>query len=215
VNHAEVPPFADRANGERFDLKYQEYRTRIVMLTVTSAAIDAVKVITPKLIADSRGSFCETYNQERFADHGIMPTFVQDNDSVSAAIGTIRGLHFQSDPAAQAKLIRVLKGRIFDVAVDLRRSSPTYGKWVAHEISAENRKQVFIPVGFAHGFCALEVDTHVSYKVSAHYSPSNEFGVAWDDPVLRIDWPVAPSRAVLSDRDHRMPALNSLPPYFE
>ena len=147
------------------------------MLTVTSTAIDAVKVVTPKLIADFRGAFCETYNQERFAEHGIMPNFVQDNQSASTAIGTIRGLHFQRHPAAQAKLVRVLKGRIFDVAVDLRRSSPTYGKWVAEEISAENRKQVFIPIGFAHGFCTLEIDTHVFYKVSAFYSPVNDFGL--------------------------------------
>lgn len=185
------------------------------MLTVTSTAIDAVKVVTPKLITDSRGTFCETYHQERFAEHGIVSHFIQDNQSESAAIGTIRGLHFQSHPAAQAKLVRVLKGRVFDVAVDLRRSSPTYGKWVAEEVSAENRKQVFIPVGFAHGFCTLEIDTHVFYKVSASYSPLNDFGVAWDDPDLAIDWPVAPSDAVLSDKDRRMPAFRSLPGYFE
>jgi dTDP-4-dehydrorhamnose 3,5-epimerase len=185
------------------------------MLSVTSTAIGAVRVVTPELIADSRGAFCETYNQERFAEHGIMPNFVQDNQTVSAAIGTIRGLHFQGHPAAQAKLVRLLKGRIFDVAVDLRRSSPTYGKWVAEEVSAENRKQIFIPTGFAHGFCTLEIDTHVFYKVSAFYSPANDFGVAWDDPDLGIDWPVAPSNAVLSDKDNRMPKFKSLPRYFE
>lgn len=185
------------------------------MLAVTSTAIDAVKVVTPGLIADSRGAFSETYNQARFAEHGILANFVQDNQSVSSAIGTIRGLHFQGDPAAQAKLVRVLKGRIFDVAVDLRRSSPTYGKWVAEEVSAENRKQIFIPAGFAHGFCTLEADTHVFYKTSDFYSPSNDFGVAWDDPDLAIDWPVAPGMATLSDRDRRMPAFRSLPGYFE
>jgi dTDP-4-dehydrorhamnose 3,5-epimerase len=185
------------------------------MLTVTSATIDAVKIVTPKFIADCRGGFCETYNQERFAEHGIMANFVQDNQSASAAIGTIRGLHFQSHPAAQAKLVRVLKGRIFDVAVDLRRSSPTYGKWIAEELSAENRKQIFIPTGFAHGFCTLEIDTHVFYKVSAFYSPPNDFGFAWDDPDLGIDWPVAPSQAVLSDKDRRMPKFKSLPRHFE
>jgi dTDP-4-dehydrorhamnose 3,5-epimerase len=185
------------------------------MLTVTSTAIDAVKVVTPTLIADTRGAFCETYNQARLAEHGILANFVQDNQSTSAAIGTIRGLHFQGRPAAQAKLIRVLKGRIFDVAVDLRRSSPTYGKWVAEEVSAENRKQIFIPVGFAHGFCTLEADTHVFYKTSDFYSPPNDFGVAWDDPDLGIDWPVAPGMATLSDRDRRMPAFKSVPGYFE
>lgn len=185
------------------------------MLTVTPTAIDAVKVVTPKLMADARGTFCETYNHERFAEHGIKPNFVQDNQSVSAAIGTVRGLHFQSHPAAQAKLVRVLKGRILDVAVDLRRSSPTYGKWVAEELSAENRKQIFIPTGFAHGFCTLEVDTHVFYKVSAPYSPLNDFGVAWDDSDLAIDWPVAPGKAVLSDKDSKLPAFKALPGYFE
>jgi dTDP-4-dehydrorhamnose 3,5-epimerase len=185
------------------------------MLTVTSTEIDVVKIVTPKLIADSRGAFCEAYNQERFAARGITANFVQDNQSVSAAIGTIRGLHFQGNPAAQAKLVRVLKGRILDVAVDLRRSSPTYGKWVAEEISAENGKQLFIPAGFAHGFCTLEIDTHVLYKVSAFYSPPHDFGVAWDDPDLGIDWPVKPSEAVLSDKDRRMPAFKSLPGFFE
>jgi dTDP-4-dehydrorhamnose 3,5-epimerase len=185
------------------------------MLTVTSTAIDAVKVVTPKLIEDLRGEFCETYNQERFAEHGIMANFVQDNQSTSTAIGTIRGLHFQGHPAAQSKLIRVLKGRIFDVAVDLRRSSPSYGKWVAEEVSAENRKQIFIPVGFAHGFCTLEIDTHVFYKVSAIYSPKNDFGIAWDDPDLAIDWPVSSSGVTLSEKDRRMPAFRSLPGYFE
>jgi dTDP-4-dehydrorhamnose 3,5-epimerase len=185
------------------------------MFTVTSAAIGDVKIVATKLIADSRGSFCETYHQPRFADHGITPTFVQDNHSVSATIGTVRGLHFQSPPAAQAKLIRVLKGRIFDVAVDLRRSSPTYGKWVAEEVSADNRKQIFIPAGFAHGFCTLEADTHVFYKVSDVYSPPHDLGIAWDDPDLAIDWPVAPGEATLSDKDRRMPAFRSLPAYFE
>lgn len=185
------------------------------MLTVTSTEIRDVKVVATKLIADSRGSFCETYNQPRFVEHGITPAFVQDNHSVSAAVGTVRGLHFQSPPAAQAKLIRVLKGRIFDVAVDLRRSSPSYGKWVAEEISADDRKQVFIPVGFAHGFCTLEADTHVFYKVSDVYSPPHDLGIAWDDPDLAIDWPVAPDEATLSDKDRRMPAFSSLPAYFE
>ena len=185
------------------------------MLTVPSTAIDAVKVVTPKLIADLRGTFCETYNQERLAGYGILANFVQDNQSASAAIGTIRGLHFQGHPAAQAKLIRVLKGRIFDVAVDLRRSSPTYGKWVAEEVSAENRKQIFITIGFAPGFCTLEIDTQVFYKVTTFYSPSNDLGIAWDDPDLGINWPVASSKATLSDKDRRMPTFKSLPGYFE
>lgn len=185
------------------------------MLTVTPASIEAVKVVTPKLIRDNRGVFCETYNQVQFAEHGITAHFVQDNQSTSASIATVRGLHFQSHPAAQAKLVRVLKGRIFDVAVDLRRSSPTYGKWIAEEVSAENHKQVFIPSGFAHGFCTLEPDTIVFYKATSLYSPPNDLGVAWDDPDLGIDWPVPPGLATLSDRDRSMPAFKSLPSYFE
>jgi dTDP-4-dehydrorhamnose 3,5-epimerase len=185
------------------------------MLTVTSTALDAVKVITPKAFSDARGVFCETYNRKRFAEYDIALNFVQDNQSSSAEIGTIRGLHFQSHPAAQDKLVRVLKGRILDVAVDLRRSSPTYGKWVAEELSADNRKQLLVPIGFAHGFCTLEADTHVLYKVTSFYSPTNDLGVAWNDPDLAVDWPVAPTEAVLSDKDSKMPSFRSLPTYFE
>jgi dTDP-4-dehydrorhamnose 3,5-epimerase len=185
------------------------------MLTVAPTSIEAVKIITPKSFADPRGIFCETYNRKRFFEHGITLDFVQDNQSTSAELGTVRGLHFQSDPAAQHKLIRVLRGSIFDVALDLRRSSPTYGKWTAEKLSADDGRQLLVPVGFAHGFCTLEPDTHVLYKVTAHYSPANDLGIAWDDPDLAIDWPVEPGKAVLSDKDTRHPRLNSLPTYFE
>jgi len=185
------------------------------MLTVAPTAIDAVKIITPKSFADSRGDFCETYNRQRFVDNGIMLDFVQDNQSSSIEAGTIRGLHFQSHPAAQDKLVRVLRGKILDVAVDLRRSSATYGKWVAEELSAEDGKQLLVPVGFAHGFCTLVPDTHVLYKVTGYYSPSNDLGIAWNDPDLAIDWPVAPGKAVLSDKDSRLPGFKSLAAYFE
>ncbi|MBB1092286.1 dTDP-4-dehydrorhamnose 3,5-epimerase [Rhodopseudomonas palustris] len=185
------------------------------MLTVTPSAIEAVKVIVPKSFADTRGAFCETYNHKRFVEHGISFEFVQDNQSVSAEAGTIRGLHFQSPPAAQDKLVRVLRGRILDVAVDLRRSSPTFGKWVAKELSAENGKQLLVPVGFAHGFCTLEPDTHVLYKVTSYYSPAHDLGVAWDDPDLAIDWPIRSDEAVLSDKDLRQPSFRSLAPVFE
>jgi dTDP-4-dehydrorhamnose 3,5-epimerase len=185
------------------------------MLTVTPTAIEAVKVIVPKGFGDSRGVFSETWNRNRFREHGLDLDFVQDNQSSSTEVGTIRGLHFQSHPAAQDKLVRVLRGRILDVAVDMRRSSPTYGKWVAEELSAENAKQLLVPVGFAHGFCTLEPDTHVLYKVTGYYSPQNDCGVAWNDPDLAIDWPVAPGKAVLSDKDSRMPPFRSLPLHFE
>lgn len=185
------------------------------MLTVTPTAIDAVKVIIPKNFPDARGVFCETYNHRRFVEHGIAFDFVQDNQSSSRETGTIRGLHFQSHPAAQDKLVRVVRGRILDVAVDLRRASPSYGQWVAEELSAENGKQLLVPVGFAHGFCTLEPDTEVVYKVTQYYSPAHDFGVAWDDPDLAIDWPVDRDQVVLSDKDARLPPFRSLPAYFE
>lgn len=185
------------------------------MLVVTSTAIEAVKIITPRSFFDSRGALCETYNRDRFAEHGVALEFVQDNQSLSVRAGTIRGLHFQSSPAAQGKLVRVLRGSIFGVAVDLRRSSPTYGKWTAEKLSATDGRQMLVPVGFAHGFCTIEPDTHVFYKVTAGYSPAHDLGVAWNDPDLAIDWPVAPEKAILSDRDARLPAFNSLPAYFE
>jgi dTDP-4-dehydrorhamnose 3,5-epimerase len=185
------------------------------MLTVVPTSIEAVKIITPKSFQDSRGVFCETYNRQRFFEHGVELDFVQDNQSSSVEIGTIRGLHFQSNPAAQDKLVRVLRGSIFDVAVDLRRTSPTYGKWVAEKLSADNGKQLLVPVGFAHGFCTLEPDTHVLYKVTAYYSPANDLGIAWDDPDLAIDWPIPPGKAILSEKDTRHPRLSSLPTYFE
>jgi dTDP-4-dehydrorhamnose 3,5-epimerase len=185
------------------------------MLTITPSSIKAVKIITPKLFRDARGVFRETYNRERFFENGISLDFVQDNQSCSFAAGTIRGLHFQSSPAAQDKLIRVLRGSILDVAVDLRRSSPTYGKWVATKLSAHDGQQKLVPIGFAHGFCTLEPDTHVLYKVTAYYSPENDLGIVWDDPDLAIDWPVQPGKAVLSEKDARLPHFKSLPVYFE
>lgn len=183
------------------------------MLTITPTAIAAVKLITPAAFSDSRGVFSETYNRQRFAEHGITLDFVQDNQSSSVEKGTIRGLHFQGPPAAQDKLVRVLRGRILDVAVDLRKSSPTYRKWVSEELSAENGKQMLVPIGFAHGFCTLEPDTHVLYKVTRHYSPAHDFGVAWDDPDLSINWPT--SKPVLSEKDSQLPAFKSLPSFFE
>jgi len=184
------------------------------MLDVQPTAIPDVKLVRPQRFEDRRGFFVETYNRRRFAAVGIDEEFVQDNHSLSTAAGTVRGLHFQSNPYAQAKLIRVARGRILDIAVDLRRSSPTYGKHVAVELSAENGYQLYVPIGFAHGFCTLEPDTEVLYKVSAYYSAVHDRGVAFDDPALGILWPVDPYQAFLSDKDRRHPRLAELPSYF-
>jgi dTDP-4-dehydrorhamnose 3,5-epimerase len=184
------------------------------MPEVQSSDIADVKIITPAAFSDARGWFCETYNEARFQNVGIDCRFIQDNHSLSVDAGTIRGLHFQSAPHAQAKLIRVLRGSILDVAVDLRRAMPTFGRWVAIEISADDRKQVFVPVGFAHGFCTLEPNTEILYKVTDFYSPEHDMGIAWNDPDLAIPWPVSPGQATLSDKDGRLPRLASLPPLF-
>nr|WP_210277575.1 dTDP-4-dehydrorhamnose 3,5-epimerase [Microvirga lupini] len=183
-------------------------------MTVEPTAISEVKVVTPKRFGDNRGFFVETYHKQRFVEAGIDMEFVQDNHSLSALAGTVRGLHFQSDPFAQAKLIRVVRGRVLDVAVDLRRSSPTFGRHVAVELSAENGRQLLVPVGFAHGFCTLEPDTEIVYKVSAYFSAAHDHGLRWNDPSLGIDWPVAPADAILSDKDRKQPMLAELPIYF-
>jgi dTDP-4-dehydrorhamnose 3,5-epimerase len=159
---------------------------------------------------DPRGVFIETYSETAFAKAGL-PRFVQDNESLSRNKGTVRGLHFQTDPYAQAKLVRCTQGSMFDVAVDIRRGSPTFGKHAALTLSAGDGLLLFVPVGFAHGFCTLEPDTVVQYKVSAPYAPGNDAGIAWDDPALGIDWPVKPAAAVLSDKDRRLPRLADLP----
>lgn len=173
-----------------------------------------VRVYEPPRFGDARGFFSETYNPERLAAIGITDAFVQDNHSWSRDVGTVRGLHFQSPPFAQAKLVRVTRGRILDVAVDIRVGSPTFGHHVAVEISAERWNQIYIPVGFAHGLCTLEPDTEVLYKVTAPYAPKHDLGVRWDDPAIGIDWPVASDAAVLSDKDRKHPALADLPAYF-
>ncbi|MCB8818944.1 dTDP-4-dehydrorhamnose 3,5-epimerase [Microvirga rosea] len=180
------------------------------MIEVEPTELQDVKIISTKTFADARGVFIETYNHSSFAAAGIGETFVQDNFSLSIHKGTVRGLHFQLPPFGQAKLVRVGRGRILDVVVDLRRGSSTFGKHVAVELSAANRLQIFVPVGFAHGFCTLEPDTEVHYKVSAPYSPAHDRGLAWDDPALAIAWPVAAEQAILSDKDTRHPRLADL-----
>jgi dTDP-4-dehydrorhamnose 3,5-epimerase len=174
-----------------------------------STAIPDVKVMTPEKHHDARGFFSEVYNAGALARHGINIGFVQDNYSHSTRIGTVRGLHFQAPPFAQTKLIRVTRGRILDVAVDIRRGSPTFGRHVAIELSAENWRQLLVPVGFAHGICTLEPDTEITFKVSSPHSSAHDLGLAWDDPDLGITWPLA-GLPVLSNRDRRNPRLKDL-----
>ncbi len=165
-----------------------------------------VRLIRTRRFADSRGWFAETWNRARLLAEDIDDDFVQDNESLSLAAGTLRGLHYQRPPHAQAKLVRCVRGRVHDVAVDLRRASPTFGKWTSAELSADNGDQLYIPVGYAHGFMTLEPESQVAYKVSAPYAPSAEGGIAWNDATLAIDWPL-PGEPLLSDKDALLPPL--------
>ncbi|MEC7593399.1 MAG: dTDP-4-dehydrorhamnose 3,5-epimerase [Pseudomonadota bacterium] len=176
-------------------------------MDIVSLDLPEVKILSPRKFGDARGFFSETYNRDAFAAAGLGHVFVQDNHSFSATPGTLRGLHFQLPPFAQDKLVRVTRGAIFDVAVDIRRGSPTFGRWVGAEISAENWNQIFVPVGFAHGFCTLAPDTEVIYKVTAPYAPESERGIAWDDSQLAIDWPLPVARPILSGKDGENPLL--------
>jgi len=177
--------------------------------------IPEVKVLTPKKFGDHRGFFSETYNKKALAAQGIEIDFVQDNHSLSAEVGTIRGLHFQTPPFAQDKLVRIAQGSVLDVAVDIRRGSPTYGKFVSAVISAEAWNQILVPVGFAHGLCTLEPDTVVIYKVSNYYAPDHDFGLLWSDPDIGIDWPISEAEAKLSDKDRKQPGLREFNSPFE
>ena len=171
-------------------------------------------LVTVDRFGDDRGYFSETYNRDAFRDAGLKHEFIQDNQSLSAPRGTVRGMHFQSPPFAQAKLLRVLRGALLDVAVDIRAGSPTFGRHIAVELDAATPTQIFIPEGFAHGFCTLQDNTEVLYKVTAPYAPDNDHGLLWNDPDLGIDWPVDAGAAVLSDKDKRHPRLIDLPEYF-
>ena len=178
-------------------------------MQIQALDIPDVKLITPKRFGDARGFFMETFSAPKLAEHGVERDWVQDNHSLSAKPGVLRGLHFQAPPHAQAKLVRVVKGRVWDVAVDLRVGSPTYGKWVGAELSAENDQQMFIPEGFAHGFITLEPDTEFLYKVSSVYAPQSDAGVRWDDPDLNLPWPLdgLEGGPQLSDKDTMLPAF--------
>ena len=164
-------------------------------------------LIEPKQFYDERGFFYESYNSKRFLEFGIDCEFVQDNQSYSKAAGTIRGLHFQAPPFAQAKLVRVVRGRILDVVVDIRRTSPTYGRHLNTEISSENGWQLFVPIGYAHGFITLEPDTEVAYKVNNFYDKTSEGGLRWDDPAIGISWGMPRDKVVLSAKDQVLPEL--------
>jgi dTDP-4-dehydrorhamnose 3,5-epimerase len=167
-------------------------------------------VLQPRRFQDARGWFSETWNARDLAATGIEVAFCQDNHSFSRQRGTLRGLHFQSPPHQQAKLIRCLRGRIFDVAVDIRRASPTFARWVGVELTAEQGNQLFVPAGYAHGFLTLEDDCEVAYKVDAYYDAASDMGIAWDDPDLAIAWPDTGERPILSDKDTRLPSLRDL-----
>jgi dTDP-4-dehydrorhamnose 3,5-epimerase len=183
-------------------------------MRIEPQSIPDVLLITPPRFGDSRGFFSETWSAPKLAAQGFAETFVQDNHSLSAQPGTIRGLHCQVAPSIQGKLVRVIRGAIWDVAVDIRNGSPTYGQYVAAELSAENWRQLWIPGGFLHGFCTLTENTEVIYKVTADYDRAAERGVIWNDPDLALPWPVSPGGEILSDKDKILPKLADCDPWF-
>jgi dTDP-4-dehydrorhamnose 3,5-epimerase len=176
--------------------------------------IPGLTLILPKRFSDARGHFSETWSDRLFREKIENVSFVQDNQSMSAKKATVRGLHFQKPPDAQGKLVRVVRGSIFDITVDIRKGSPTYGRHVAVRLDAVEGAQLWVPPGFLHGFCTLEDQTEVFYKVTAYYSPSHDAGVLWSDPDLGINWPVDAQSAILSDKDWQLPRLRDLPDYF-
>ena len=176
-------------------------------MNITRFEIEGPILLEPRCFADSRGFFSEVWKQSVMNDLGITMPFVQDNHSLSRQKGTIRGLHYQRPPSAQGKLVRCPRGAILDVAVDIRPGSPTFGKYVAVELSADNWKQLWIPRGFAHGLCTLTEDTEVLYKVDGGYDPVADAAIRWDEPTFAIDWPIKPGEALLSDKDGSAPLL--------
>jgi dTDP-4-dehydrorhamnose 3,5-epimerase len=184
-------------------------------MEIRALAIKDVLLITPKRFEDSRGFFTELYSRQTFLEAGITTDFVQDNFSRSNDVGVVRGLHFQAPPFAQAKLLRVLRGAIFDVVVDLRHGSPSYGRSASITLTGESGSQLYVPEGFAHGFCTIEPGTEITYKVNAYYAPQHDRGLLWSDPALGINWPVDPAAITLSERDRRHPPLAELPRYFD
>jgi dTDP-4-dehydrorhamnose 3,5-epimerase len=183
-------------------------------MRITDTVLPGVKLVQPVRHGDARGYFSETYRADVMREHGIDLDFVQDNQAFSAAKHVLRGLHFQLPPTTQAKLVRVARGAIVDVAVDIRRGSPHYGKHVAVRLTANAGNQLFVPEGFAHGYCTLEPDTEVIYKVNRYYSPEHDRGLLWNDPALGIDWGLDSAEPVLSAKDKTLPTLADLPAYF-
>jgi len=179
-----------------------------------SFAIKGPIEIVPRQIADERGYFCEVFRADTFTAHAGKTDFVQDNQSLSVRVGTIRGIHFQSDPVAQGKLVRCLAGKVFDVAVDLRHDSPDYGRWISTVLTPDANNQLWVPVGFGHAFCTLESNSVIGYRVTNYYSPENDKGVAWDDPDIAIEWPRLADADTLSAKDGVQPSLAALPQYF-
>jgi len=183
-------------------------------LEIQPLQLSEVKLVIPRIHRDQRGFFCETYNHRTLSAAGLPMVFVQDNHTLSSEPGTLRGLHYQAPPHAQGKLIRVTRGSIFDVAVDIRVGSPTFGQHASAVLSSENHMQIWIPVGFAHGYCTLEPDTEVIYKVTDYYAPDCDRGIKWDDDALGIKWPVHPGEVKLSEKDRTQPALKDMGPAF-
>jgi len=183
-------------------------------MEITPLALPGVMLVTPHQIGDERGYFAEVFRADIFTKTCGSWHFVQDNESHSAKVGSIRGLHFQSEPQPQGKLVRCTSGALYDVAVDIRRGSPTYGRWISQTLTPENGKQLWLPPGFAHGFCSLERETVISYKVTSYYNSGCEHGLAWDDPEIGVDWPNIADESTLSDKDRVQPLLAELPEYF-
>ena len=174
-------------------------------MRIVESRLKGVKLIEPKAFGDNRGFFMESYNEKLFREYGITDNFIQDNHSLSKEAGVLRGMHYQLSPKGQTKLIRAATGAIYDVVVDMRKGSPTYGEWEGYILSEHNKRQLLVPKGFAHGFCTITENVNVLYKVDEYYSPEHDRGIAWDDEALAIDWPV--TNPILSEKDGKHPKL--------
>ena len=187
---------------------------RGIEMEFRSFAVNGPLEIVPRKIEDERGYFSELYRADRFCERAGSVSFVQENQSLSVRPGTIRGIHFQTHPCAQGKLVRCVSGSVLDIAVDLRRDSPSFGKWVSVVLSPEKNNQLWVPVGFGHAFCTIEPNSIINYHVTSYYSPEDDRGVAWDDPVIAIEWPSCADPQTLSEKDRNQPNLTELPAYF-